>query len=115
MIDSSTNIVSTFTDKDGNEVVITGKNALLTRMEVGQNLNSDCEYSTSGRIGMVPCNFDVTMNLEFKIPALDYNGRPNYIVESFMNGFKPNRKISQLKVDECTVEELLFAVRQKIK
>lgn len=39
--------------------------------------------------------------------------------EDFVNGmlgidYKPERKISELRVEDCSIEELMFAVRQKL-
>lgn len=117
MINSSTNIVTSFKDKEGNEIVFTGKNAHITEFVVNQpSPKLDDVYNLKGDrvISFMPQE-PITITLEATFPQHDKNGNANYILESSMNGFKPKRKISQLKVEDCTIKELLFAIRKKLK
>ena len=117
MIDSSTEIVTSFKDRDGNEQIITGKDAYLTNFEVNYPTPmSEKIFSLGGKCvkKFVPSE-PITISLEFKLNQFDKEGNPNFLIESFINGFKPKRQISKLRVDDCSIEELLFAVRSKIK
>jgi hypothetical protein len=117
MIDSSTEIVSSFKDKDGNEMVITGKNAYMTEFNVNYT-NPEFEEifrHGGGSIKKFMPSEPITITMEFKLTQFDKNGDPNYIIEQLFGGGKPKRKISHLRVEDCTIEELLFAARQKIK
>lgn len=117
MIDSSTEIVSSFKDKDGNEMLITGKDAYLTEfnIDIPNNMTEDVSTYDGKLTRFFLPSEPITITMEFKLNQFDKNGKPNYIIESFMNGFKPKRKVSKLRVDDCSIEELMFAVRQKIK
>lgn len=117
MIDSSTEIVSSFKDLEGNEIVLTGRNALLTNFSVDTPVANFEDVWTMGdrKIRNFLASEQITITMEFKLNQFDENGKPNYLIESLMNGFKPPRKISKLRVEDCTIDELLFAARQKIK
>jgi hypothetical protein len=104
----NTEVVCNFKDKEGNELVITGKDAYLTRMDVDVP-EPESVHFMNGKSKLIPMNGLITLTLEFKLL------KENYILESFMNGFKPKREISKLRVEDCSIEELLFAIRRKIK
>ena len=117
MIDSSTEIVSSFKDKEGNEMLITGKEAYLTEFNVNvPSPMAEDVFNCDGKLTRLFIPEEaITISMEFKLNQFDADGNANYIVESFMDGFKPKRKISKLRVDDCSIEELMFAVREKIK
>lgn len=113
---SKTEIITSFKDEEGNEMIITGKDAYLSSFEFTQPSQDFQQiYSGKEKIRMPMCPEPITIKLEFLLPPTDKDGNANYIVESFMDGFKPKRKISKLRVEDCSINELLFAVREKVK
>ena len=98
-------------------MVITGKNAYMTELSVDYSCPEFEEICTTGgkRIKEVLPSEPITITMEFKLNQFDKYGKPNYIIEQLFGDGKPKRKISQLRVDDCSIEELLFAARQKIK
>ena len=117
MMNSSTEIVCSFKDTEGNEQIVTGKNAILTEYEVNypDRQSEDVFSSDSSKIKKWDISEPITFNLQFKIPQFDKDGGSNFLLELLDGSFIPKRRISKLRVEDCSIEELLFAVRSKIK
>lgn len=117
MMKETTEIVASFKGQDGNEIIITGKNAYLTEFNINHPSPRFEDINTLGgkKVKLFMPAEPITINMEFQLAPFDKDGKPNHLIEYMMGEYKPERKISQLKVEDCSIEELLFAVRQKIK
>ena len=82
------------------------KGCSLEKYAINQENNLVPEFRFGDRscIGHLPCNSTIRVSLEFVAHSLET--RPFAEV---------NKKISSKKVKDCSVEELFFAIRNKIK
>jgi len=85
---------------------ITGKDCMCQRMDIKLNDN----FATPVMDGMTPQSMgdsivEITLTLLCKAS--------NFIQEVWEEDYKP--KIRNKKVDDCSIQELLFAVREKAK
>ena len=92
---------------------LTGKKAVISSFEIRQDNNIDSMYGGKsiggGRFVEVPkAPEPMTISLEMKV--LDYS-----FIDLMMGGKAEQKKISQKKVDDCSISELLFAIREKVK
>ena len=76
----------------------------------------------AGRVQQITSNKCVCTAFEINT-ALDEPARmtielvgnnEDFVNEMFGSEYKPERKISELRVEDCSIEELMFAVRQKL-
>lgn len=115
---SKTEVVTSFKDQDGNETIITGKDAYLVNFDIEQPLpdyDTILHMGSNKKVKLFKPAEPITLKFEFKLTPFDKDGNSNYIIDSFANGFKPKIQISKLRVEDCSINELLFAVRKKIK
>ena len=107
MIDSNTEFVISLKNASGINQ-ITGKNAIIRSVNVNQPIESEDIYTASGALlGKV---FPGTVDVTLEMTCLD----TDLVQQFFDSDYKPPRKISELKVNDCSIEELFFAVRSKI-
>lgn len=88
-------------DKDGHVVDLSGTDLYVTDF----NIDVPRPYS------VVLCGKDVTFPPERATVTMTFHGPANKIIQTFYDN-KP--KISDKKVKDCSIQELLFAVRSKI-
>jgi len=105
MFDSTTTVTLNLSDNKGNEVTYGGKDSIITSMDLQTENNFDVVDFGSKVIPLAPS--PIKLSLEILIPSEKY-------YELYKEGnYSP--KISQKKVKDCSIQELLFAVRKKIK
>ena len=104
---ASSSVNLSFGMSDGkNNVEFSGKNAVITSLQITQPSNVEPLFvrGTFKSIPKAPEPIEVTM--EFMIP-------PDKFTQFFDDGCA-TAKISQKKVEDCSVRELLFAIRYKL-
>ena len=106
----STNCVISFEDTETKVVqTITGKNAIVSEVNINSNINNfkSCYSNSTNGLVKVPI-MPTPVTISFTLEILD----ENFMREIFSGTTKP--KLRNKKVDDCTIQELLYAVRQKI-
>ena len=89
MFQDATNCIISLEGKDGIRQ-ITGKDCLVSSFTVNQTIEA-------------PATIDISLVCS-----------NDSIIHEFFED-KPKRRISKLRVEDCSINELLFAVRQKLK
>jgi len=94
---------------DGDDLVeFTGKDVFVTSFHIEESPHRfDIPPSTFGDVKLTPSLEPITLTLVMKVA-------PEKFVQ-IVNGNYVETKVSQKKVKDCNVQELLFAVRYKIK
>jgi len=91
---------------DGTQV--TGKNAIVESVSMNIDNGFEDDYCPLGNNRIVSIEREKTMRVTIDLICTDFN------MECWLDGVQSN-KISKKIVDDCTISELLFAVRKKIK
>jgi len=111
--DKKTDISIVMTDgKD--EICFNGKDAFVTSF----NINFDNCYGDLYMIGtaspfLLKLPGVITLDFTIEIPTLDANGNSNW--EQIVYSKKQEKKIREKKVEDCSIEELLFACKKKME
>ena len=92
---------------------LTAKNCVLTDYSLsGGERDLEQQPWCGGHINTPgPMSF-CELNLTFKFSPVTTSGEANFFTEIFLGGSK---KIGSKKVNDCSVQELLFAVREKVR
>jgi len=86
---------------------ITGKNAIISELDIKAPEPIQLT-SLGGRISkFIPSHEPCTVTIELKCAELNY-------IDLFSNN-ETKIKIKNKKVKDCTISELLFSVREKVK
>ena len=113
MFNGKTNISVVMSDGD-NELVCNGTNGYVTELNIEQNNNfENVSFFGSRRTIHVPIHNDITISMIMKLPALNEHGEANW--QQIFYSEKQTKTIKQKKVDDCTIEELLFACKKKME
>ena len=91
---------------------LTGKKAVISSFEIRQDNNIDSMYGRKfmGRRFIEPIKAPEPMTITLEMKITDYS-----FVDFLTGGKAEQKKISQKKVEDCKVSELLFAIREKVK
>jgi len=91
---------------------LTGKNAILTEISMNGG-ESDIERIPrfGGYVNKIEPQDLYELNLTFMISPIDAKGRANIIY----NWFEGTNTIKNKIVKDCSIRELLFAVRKKVE
>ena len=90
---------------DGQE--ITGKNAVITSVDISIDNGKEPAYFCGSRIPVSIQQREPRMDITFEMSCTDFS------FNLFTDDYKP--KISTKKVKDCSIQELLFAVREKVR
>jgi hypothetical protein len=91
------------------ETTITSNNCRVISVDINHNNNSDIEItslSDNRKIIQYPILSDIIINLEIKCA-------PDSVSWIYDENFKG--KLQNKKIEDCSIQELLYAVRQKVK
>jgi len=84
----------------------TGKNTIIKEFNISMDNSIDSIYKEMGN-RFKPIQKSRTVEIEVRMVCSE----DDWFTEFFDEDYKP--KISQKKVEDCTIKELLFAARQK--
>lgn len=85
---------------------LTGKNCFIKSVQLNFPSNLECYRTFGSEVVELPKRRDVEISIDLVCNSSDF------ILEFWDENYKP--KIRNKKVDDCSIQELLFAVRQKI-
>ena len=108
MIDSPINCMLSLEGDNGVQQM-TGKNCRVESFTVDRSLNAENVYGYGNKIMSLKTSLE-PIRITLELVCLD----TDFLFEMFDKNHKPERKISKLKVEDCSIEELMFAVRQKL-
>ena len=109
MIDSNINCILSLEGGNGVQQM-TGKDCVVESFTIDRSINSENVYGYGSKIISLKTSPEPT-RITLELVCLD----TNFLLEMFDKDHKPKRRISKLRVEDCSIEELMFAARQKLK
>lgn len=106
IFDHQTDVSIIFTGKD-NEKIFTGKDILITSINITDTTERDEVFTLGGKSIMMEKPGLIEVEISMSVSRDNWN--------NIFSDKKQNKKISSKRVDDCSIEELLFACKKKME
>ena len=85
-----------------------------TKVIISMEQAGRVQQITNNKCVCTAFNINTTLDEPARMTIELVGNNEDFVNEMFGSEYKPERKISELRVEDCSIEELMFAVRQKL-